>query len=309
MERDEIRAETALDSRRNGILSLNFTGAEMLHSKLKLLRTGAFVTLFATVVLAPGLAMAQEELAQCVGKANVSPRLRVSACTIIIETGVLSGKNLAAIFNNRGLAYQLSSDYARSIADFDEAIRLDPTHGSAFFNRARSYHLQKDYDRALADYDKGIALDPKDAGAYMNRGNLHHERGDTEHAIADYGVAIQIRPGDPRAFYNRCGVLVEIGQAHAALADCNEVLRLSPDYTPVFLLRGDANFALARFEQAAADYDAFRKQDAKNAWALYGRGMAKMKTGDATGGAADIKAAKALSADIDEDFADYFGLK
>jgi tetratricopeptide (TPR) repeat protein len=107
----------------------------------------------------------------------------------------------------------------------------------------------------------------------------------------------------------RCGALLEIGQAEAALADCNEALRLRPDDTAVFLLRGDANFALARSEQAAADFDASLRQDAKNAWALYGRGMAKMKTGDAAGGAADIKAAKALSADIEKDFAEFFRRK
>jgi tetratricopeptide (TPR) repeat protein len=103
--------------------------------------------------------------------------------------------------------------------------------------------------------------------------------------------------------------LLEIGQAEAAFADCNEALRLSPDYSAALLLRGDANFALARFEQAAADFDAFLKQDAKNAWALYGRGMAKMKTGDTAGGTADITAAKALAADIDRDFARFLRLK
>lgn len=281
----------------------------MLRSICKLLCAIACLCLLDIPLFTSGWAVTPEDLHRCAGKGNVTPRLRVSACTEIIESDIFSGKDLAAIFNNRGLSYQMSRDYARSIADFDQAIQLDPGHQSAFFNRARSYHLQKDYDRALADYDKAIALDPKDAGAYMNRGSVHHESGDTKRAIADYGEAIQLRPGDPRPFYNRCGVLLEIGEAEAAFKDCNEALRLSPDYTPAFLLRADANFALARFEQAVADYDASLAHDAKNAWALYGRGMAKMKTGDATGGAADVNAARALSARIEKDFADYFGLK
>jgi tetratricopeptide (TPR) repeat protein len=290
----------------NDILGPNTTGSEMPPSICRLLCAVAFFFLVEVLILAPALALEQEDVARCTSKDNVAPKIRVSSCTELIDAGVVSGKLLAALFNNRGLAYHMGRDYARSIADFDEAIRLDPTSDSAFLNRARSYVLQKKYDLALADYDKAIELDPKNAGAYMNRGNVHHERGDTERAIADYGAAIQIRPADPKAFHNRCGVLLEIGQAEAAFADCNEALRLSPDYTPAFLLRGDANFALARFEQAAADYGAFLRQNPRNAWALYGRGMAKMKTGDEAGGTADIQAAKALSADIEQDFADYF---
>jgi hypothetical protein len=39
--------------------------------------------------------------------------------------------------------------------------------------------------------------------------------------------------------------------------------------------------------------------------ALYGRGVAKLKLGDADGGNADIAAAKAIQSDIAEEFARY----
>jgi tetratricopeptide (TPR) repeat protein len=216
--------------------------AEMLRTTCKLLCAVAGLCMVGALCLTSGSALAQDELARCFGKANVAPNQRVSACTIIIETGILSGKDLATVFNNRGLSYQMRRDYVRSIADFNEAIRLDPSHATAFFNRARSYHLQKDYDRALADYDKALALDPKDAGAYMNRGNVHASKGDHELAIADFDESIRIDPGDSRAFYNRCDALLEIGKATEALADCNEALRLRPDNTPAFLLRGNVQF-------------------------------------------------------------------
>ena len=38
---------------------------------------------------------------------------------------------------------------------------------------------------------------------------------------------------------------------------------------------------------------------------LYGRGLAKRKKGDATGGQADVAAAKALRPDVAEEFAKY----
>jgi Tfp pilus assembly protein PilF len=38
-------------------------------------------------------------------------------------------------FNNRGAAYLKKGDNRRGIADFNEAIRLDPEHARAFCNR------------------------------------------------------------------------------------------------------------------------------------------------------------------------------
>ena len=40
----------------------------------------------------------------------------------------------------------------------------------AYVNRARSYSDKKDYDRAIADYSEAIKLDPRLATAYNLRG-------------------------------------------------------------------------------------------------------------------------------------------
>ena len=62
---------------------------------------------------------------------------------------------------------------------------------------------------------------------------------------------------------------------------------------------------MGEFERAIADYDAGLKLDPSNrADFLYGRGLARLKKGDG-GGHADVAAAKALHAKIDEEFASY----
>jgi hypothetical protein len=49
--------------------------------------------------------------------------------------------------------------------------------------------------------------------------------------------------------------------------------------------------------------------DAKSAQGLYGRGLAKLKKGDAAGGNADIAAAKAIKPDIAEDWTRDLGVQ
>jgi tetratricopeptide (TPR) repeat protein len=44
----------------------------------------------------------------------------------------------AGAYNNRGLAYAVEGDYQRAIADYDQAIALDPANGAARRNRARA---------------------------------------------------------------------------------------------------------------------------------------------------------------------------
>jgi tetratricopeptide (TPR) repeat protein len=43
--------------------------------------------------------------------------------------------------------------------------------------------------KALADYTQAIALDPKEAFAYYNRGLLYQKRGERDAAIADFQKA------------------------------------------------------------------------------------------------------------------------
>ena len=69
--------------------------------------------------------------------------------------------------------------------------------------------------------------------------------------------------------------------------------------------RGFVYLKLGQTENAIKDYDAALKLDPKLAGSLYGRGLAKTRKGDRTGGSADIAAAKAIKTDIAEEFARY----
>jgi hypothetical protein len=62
---------------------------------------------------------------------------------------------------------------------------------------------------------------------------------------------------------------------------------------------------LSRLDDAVADYDEALRRKPKQAGSLYGRGLAKLKKGDAAGSEADIAGAKAIQADVAEKFARY----
>ena len=69
--------------------------------------------------------------------------------------------------------------------------------------------------------------------------------------------------------------------------------------------RGLTYLKMGQWDSAIDDYRSALRLDPKLASSLYGRGLARLKKGDVTGGNAGIAAGKAIEANIAEDFARY----
>jgi tetratricopeptide (TPR) repeat protein len=76
----------------------------------------------------------------------------------------------ASTFLKRGVAKKHQGDFQGAIADYTEAIRLDPSKSEAYLDRGIAKRHQDDYQGAIADYNEAIRRDPKNADAYFNRG-------------------------------------------------------------------------------------------------------------------------------------------
>ena len=72
--------------------------------------------------------------------------------------------------------------------------QLRRRHNVAYVSRGLAYHGKKDYDRAIADYNQAIQLDPKDADAYFSRGLAKRRKGDNSGGDADIAAAKTIDP-------------------------------------------------------------------------------------------------------------------
>ncbi|HZS63500.1 MAG TPA: hypothetical protein VFA53_03240, partial [Xanthobacteraceae bacterium] len=71
----------------------------------------AGLALTAVVPLSPAAAQSQQQLNWCEGKDGAPPDLIIGGCTAVIQSGKITGKNLAAAFNNRGNAYDDKGQY------------------------------------------------------------------------------------------------------------------------------------------------------------------------------------------------------
>ena len=82
---------------------------------------------------------------------------------------------------------------------------------------------------ALADYGQAITLDPKNAWAYTNRGLLHREMKRYGQALADYEQAIAIDSRQWQAWTNKGLLLCETNRSAEGLRALRRALSLAPD--------------------------------------------------------------------------------
>lgn len=160
---------------------------------------------------------------------------RIDGCAATIKSGHYQGKELARIYVNSGMAWHDRGDNDRAIADYDQAIKLDPINAKAYDNRGNARKAKGQSDLAVADFDQAIKLDPNNAIAYFNRGSIWDDRGDDDRALADYDQAIKLKPDYAKAYNNRGLIREAKGDLALAIADLDQAIRARPnDFQPYF---------------------------------------------------------------------------
>jgi len=131
---------------------------------------------------------------------------------------------------------------------------LGKTRAQAYYDRGVAYRAKGDTDHAIADYNEAIRLDPDLAEAYSSRGIAYRAKGDTDRAIADYNEAIRLNPSFAEAYNNRAWAYFNAGKAAQGLPDAERSLQLLPNNAHLLDTRGHIFEALGRREEAIADF-------------------------------------------------------
>ena len=126
-------------------------------------------------------------------------------------------------YSGRGSAYVGKGDYDKAIADYTEAMRLDPKLADAYCGRGGAY-VKGDCDKAIADYSEAIRLNPRYALAQAMVGAMcTGEKGDNAKANADFAQAEKL---GYKAKPDRC--LTNAGEVMSNLIVVNAPFGFSP---------------------------------------------------------------------------------
>jgi tetratricopeptide (TPR) repeat protein len=252
----------------------------------------------ALLVLSAGAAAA-DDAATCKNDYGAEA---IAACTRLIER---NPNDDAAYVNRADKGGR--DDIDRSIADYGEAIRINPANAEAWLGRGLAWFLKRNHGWAIADLDYAITLNQEDSKAYAARGLVHFQDGDAARAIGDFDRAIGLAPperlADPSGMlYRYRGHAYSRTGAHSrAIADYDEAIRLDPNGSATDSA-GKIHFQQSEYDNAIAEYDRMIALFPNDSGYYNDRGNAHSRKGEHDLAIADFDRASAL----DPKFARYY---
>ena len=186
--------------------------------------------------------------------------IRFAACAAAMVTTALSLPASAggvAEFN-AGYGALVRQDYEGSVKHFTEAIdskqlRQRNVALAYQFRGASLLKVGRD-DEAIADFDQALAINPNLATAYNDRAIAFRRKGDIGHAVADYDAAIKLMPNVHSFYFNRGLAYAKAGRLSDAMADYKNALAYKPDSVQAMVAIGDAEMLQGHKEGAIAAY-------------------------------------------------------
>ena len=153
------------------------------------------------------------------------------------------------------ITFMLEQDKAKSVADMDQAIKIDPKILSYYINRAvMRYHID-DLRGSMADYNHVVEVEPTNTLALFNRALLRMQVGEYNDAIDDFTQLLKVRPNDIFAIYNRAMLYDKLSMYRKAVKDYTRVIEEYPTYAAVYYVRSEALRKLGDLKGGKKDFD------------------------------------------------------
>jgi tetratricopeptide (TPR) repeat protein len=147
---------------------------------------------------------------------------------------------------------------AEAMAEFEEALRLDPDHDDALDNLGLVLFRLGRYGEARERFARALALDPDNAVAHNNMAALLLEERRPADAIPHLERALAAEPDLPKATTERNlgRALVAVGRGDEGLAHLDAAVRLDPNDVEALNDRGAALLGLGRPADAIPSFEA-----------------------------------------------------
>ena len=159
----------------------------------------------------------------------------------------------APVHNNLGIVHQERGEHERAVAEFREAVRLDPAHVSPRILLGASLLALGRVKEARAELERAVKLAPREPLARLQLARLDERAGDWAGAADQYRALLDMRPDEAEYVYG-------LGNAYLRLSEwCLKELdaldggqaRLLQAMGHNYRVQGRPDLALKSFERAA----------------------------------------------------------
>lgn len=237
------------------------------------------------------------------------------------------------IYNYLGLIETTIPRYDKAIEWLDSAIKVAPDNPSYWVNRGIARQGKKDNAGAVADYNQALVLDPENSLALHNMADLQTQlgnkdtseklidasieknknlpypraerayqrlqKGDLKGALEDYDEVVKLEPKNPDNYINRGIVKEKLKDLPGAAIDFAKAIELDEKNQKAWMEHGNIMTKEKKWKEALEDYDVAIKLEPKYGLAYYNRAIVHQSTGQNKPACDDIKSAEKLGVKID----------
>lgn len=158
--------------------------------------------------------------------------------TTMAQKAIALDPNLGEPHASLGLIHALFDfDFATSVREFQEAIRLNPNYATAhhWFGDSTLPALGQ-FDRANAEVKRALDLDPLSVVYNVDAGTVYWITGRYQEAVAQFRKAIEMDPRNYTAHWGLGQALERVGDLAGAIAEYEKSTQLDDDPLPLGLL-------------------------------------------------------------------------
>jgi tetratricopeptide (TPR) repeat protein len=163
------------------------------------------------------------------------------------------GGKVAFVHNNLGAVYQMRREHEKAVAQFREAIRMQPDYAAPRILAGASLLVLGKVNEATVQLERAVKLQPKDRLVREQLVRAYEMSGNFRGLVEQYRALVELAPDNPEYVY-------QLGNAYLGFAAwCHrEIGALGPDSARIhqtvaekFLAEGHADLAARAYRRAA----------------------------------------------------------
>jgi tetratricopeptide (TPR) repeat protein len=173
----------------------------------------------------------------------------------------VNGQN-AKKFYKTGEDFFQAGNFQDAIAQFTNAIGLNPEYKDAYYMRGLAYEKTKEYQKATDDFNRTLIFDPKNEEAYVHLGTTYYELKQYNEALNALNAVHRLNKKSIPAYQQKILVLLKLEQGLNALKASDTALALDGSAYNYYLY-GLVNEKLNSKQKAEWAYSKAIKADKK----------------------------------------------
>ena len=167
-------------------------------------------------------------------------------------------RRIVDAYYNRGNYYVRQGRFNEGLADYDEAIALNPNVLRIWYNKGLLLANLDRNDSALVAFDRAVQIAPTNVDALNNRGAMKYRKRDFAGSAVDYTRAIERNPRFRDAYLNRAVAYTELKEYEKSAADRRHAIELdpaNPGNVSEYAALGETLQKMGRHQEAIAAFD------------------------------------------------------